>query len=522
MPTRNRRLNLVDQAADIAPSTTSPAGGADGPRLGLIAALAAVPDTTNAVPTELPVADMVAHPHNVRGTDLGDLRELADSIRGSGLIMPLVVAHAQAWQIHHPGQTLGGLWVIIAGHRRHAAALLAGLDTVPVVVRDDLADPAQTTTAMLIENIHRQDLAPLDEAGGLAALVEAGLSQRDISRRTGISQAQVSKRLTLLKLSDRGKAALGRGAMSVDTALALLKLPAKIRDIVLTSGARPDIDIAGRVRRALIEVEDKRRHDQVVASLKAEGVTVVESLRDLDGEQAHAFLYAPDDIAAARAAGLAFAHVAPWARHLNNVSWYCTQAPPWPWQPSQAAADTTDGGPSDSTGITPADPVEDAAGARQQYLRGYLTLPLADNAAAVLAQLVLINSRDQAASWDLDLDLVHLLGDPQPDTDEDADQAFLAVLDADHHTQLRYALANQFARGERCLPHHWRDRDGRLRWNLTSDNLAYLALVATLGHPLSPVEHQAFVGALSPDQDHPGYDSDRQAALRAGVTVPEQ
>ena len=520
MPPRNRRLNLVDQAADITPTTTSP----DGPRLGLIAALAAVPDTTNTVPTELPVADLVAHPHNVRGTDLGDLSELADSIRGSGVIMPLVVAHAQAWQVHHPGQDLGGLWVIIAGHRRHAAALLAGLETVPVVVRDDLADPAQTTTAMLIENIHRQDLAPLDEAGGLAALVEAGLSQRDISRRTGISQAQVSKRLTLLKLSDRGKAALGRGAMSVDTALALLKLPAKIRDIVLTSGARPDIDIAGRVHRALIEVDDKRRHDQVVASLKAEGVTVVESLRDLDGEQAHAFLYAPDDIAAARAAGLAFAHVAPWARNLNNVSWYCTQAPPWPWQPSQDDADTANGGLSDSSGITPADPVEDAAGARQQYLRGYLTLPLADNAAAVLAQLVLINSRNEPGWHGIDLDLVDLLGAALPDTDADMDahETFLEIMDADLQTQLRYALANQFARGELGLTRHWRDRDGQLRWDLGSPNLAYLALVAALGHPLSPVEHKAFVGALSHDQDHPGYDSDRQAAIRAGVTVPEQ
>ena len=176
--------------------------------------------------TVVPLAALAAHPENPR-TDLGDLTELAASIAAQGLFEPLVVVTVAAYareggQRGYPGPAF--THVIVMGHRRAAAAAVAGRDAVPVIVRDDLAG-APAIAAMIAENRHRADLDPLAEARAMSALIERhGWRQRRVAAEIGCSQAHVSKRMSLLQLPDRARDALADGKVSVETALELQKL----------------------------------------------------------------------------------------------------------------------------------------------------------------------------------------------------------------------------------------------------------------------------------------------------------
>src|SRR5512143_1986449 len=102
--------------------------------------------------TEAPVRAIVPNPHQPRTQfDEQTLRELADSIREHGLIQPLIVMRTSEDQ-----------YTLIAGERRWRAAQIAGLDVVPVVVKD--AAPQQMLEMALVENVQRADLNPLEEA----------------------------------------------------------------------------------------------------------------------------------------------------------------------------------------------------------------------------------------------------------------------------------------------------------------------------------------------------------------------
>lgn len=138
---------------------------------------------------KVPISHVFPHPGNVRA-NVGDVKDLAASIREQGIIQPLIVAVRD-----------GGGLVLIAGHRRLAAAKLAGLKSVPVVVRRDLT-ANEIFQAMLVENLHRVDLSPLEEARALGRLVAAGIPQKDLARRIGRSAAHVSTRLLLNDLPD--------------------------------------------------------------------------------------------------------------------------------------------------------------------------------------------------------------------------------------------------------------------------------------------------------------------------------
>lgn len=136
------------------------------------------------------------HPGNVR-RQLGDLTELALSIREHGIIQPLVVQPLP-----------DDRYRLVTGHRRAAASALAGRTTVPVVLRDDL-DPAAVLAVMLVENMQRQSLSPLEEAHALASLKNmTGCTQGDLARNVGRSVAWVSSRLSLLELDEAEAAEL--------------------------------------------------------------------------------------------------------------------------------------------------------------------------------------------------------------------------------------------------------------------------------------------------------------------------
>ncbi|HEY58871.1 MAG TPA: ParB/RepB/Spo0J family partition protein [Anaerolineae bacterium] len=142
------------------------------------------------------------------------LEELAQSIREHGVLQPLIVTQGES-----PGQ-----YLLIAGERRWRAAQRAGLQRVPVIVRE--ATDQQRLELALIENLQRDDLDPLETAEAYRQLHEEfGLSHEAIAQQVGKSRVAVSNALRLLKLPAEVKRALQRGHISEGHARALLGLP---------------------------------------------------------------------------------------------------------------------------------------------------------------------------------------------------------------------------------------------------------------------------------------------------------
>jgi ParB family chromosome partitioning protein len=141
------------------------------------------------------------------------LRELADSIREHGIIQPLVVSRDE-----------DGGYRLIAGERRLQAARLAGLEKVPVVIRE--ASGTDLLELALIENIQRADLNAIEEAMAYRRLTEEyGLTQEDAARRVGKSRVAVANALRLLQLESEIRRSLVAGEITEGHARALLGLP---------------------------------------------------------------------------------------------------------------------------------------------------------------------------------------------------------------------------------------------------------------------------------------------------------
>ena len=168
-------------------------------------------------PATLLLADMVPGMYQPRTRmDEGALYELAESIKAQGIMQPILVRKLAE------GQN-AGKYEIIAGERRFRAARLAGLDSVPVLVRDV---PNESAAAMaLIENIQREDLNPLEEAQGLQRLVrEFGLTHEQAAQAVGRSRSAASNLLRLLNLADPVQTMLMAGDLDMGHARALLAL----------------------------------------------------------------------------------------------------------------------------------------------------------------------------------------------------------------------------------------------------------------------------------------------------------
>lgn len=138
------------------------------------------------------------------------LSELADSIARHGLIQPIVVR-----------PTLNGRYMIIAGERRWRACRMAGLNEVPIIVKD--TDDRTLMELALIENLQREDLNAVEEALGYKALIEDfDLTQEEVAHRMGKSRSAVTNSLRLLALNEAELEALRRGTISAGHARALL------------------------------------------------------------------------------------------------------------------------------------------------------------------------------------------------------------------------------------------------------------------------------------------------------------
>lgn len=187
------------------------------------------------LPATLPLSQLVPGQYQPRThMDEGALYELAESIKAQGIMQPILVRllddkQAQLQQQKQGTQAEGKLlpdmplYEIIAGERRFRAARLAGLEHVPVLVRNV---PDQTAAAMaLIENMQREDLNALEEAQGLQRLInEFGLTHEQAAQAVGRSRSAASNLLRLLQLAQPVQTMLMAGDLDMGHARALLSL----------------------------------------------------------------------------------------------------------------------------------------------------------------------------------------------------------------------------------------------------------------------------------------------------------
>jgi len=146
------------------------------------------------------------------------LEQLAESIKTHGVLTPLLVRRVS------DGEGTGERYVLIAGERRLRASGLAGLDEVPVCIREDVASRAQLELA-LVENLQREDLDPIETATSYQRLVEEfGLTQAEVARRVGKDRATVANAIRLLRLPEFALIELRAGRITAGHAKALLGL----------------------------------------------------------------------------------------------------------------------------------------------------------------------------------------------------------------------------------------------------------------------------------------------------------
>lgn len=158
----------------------------------------------------LNVENIFPHPKNPR-KDLGDLTELADSIKANGIMQNLTVIR-QPWSVN---DTKPVNYTVIIGHRRLAAAIKAGLLEVPCVITE-MNEKKQLAT-MLLENMQRSDLTVYEQAEGFQMMIDFGTNVGEISKKTGFSETTVRRRVKLLDLDkDKFKSSVERGATLKD------------------------------------------------------------------------------------------------------------------------------------------------------------------------------------------------------------------------------------------------------------------------------------------------------------------
>ena len=174
---------------------------------------AAIGDDDGPTLVEIPVAEIVANPHQPRvHFDEETLGELAASIAQIGVLQPVLV------------RRVGERYQLIAGERRWRAARRAGLPTVPAVIR--VTDDVSAVEQALVENLHRADLTPLEEASAYQQLIEDfELTHDDVAQRVGKSRSAVTNTLRLLGLPPAVQHLLADGKLSAGHARALLGTP---------------------------------------------------------------------------------------------------------------------------------------------------------------------------------------------------------------------------------------------------------------------------------------------------------
>ncbi|MBK9386687.1 MAG: ParB/RepB/Spo0J family partition protein [Planctomycetes bacterium] len=174
---------------------------------------AAAPAMEPTAGSHLPIERIKPNPHQPRKVfDSQDLAELAQTIKDRGVLQPVVVR-----------PIANGNYELIAGERRWRASQLAGLQEIPVVVRQDVNDREMLILA-LVENVQRRDLDAIEKARGFAELATSGATQDEIATWVGMNRASISNFIRLLDLPEDVQQLVSRGHLKMGHARALLGL----------------------------------------------------------------------------------------------------------------------------------------------------------------------------------------------------------------------------------------------------------------------------------------------------------
>ncbi len=191
-----------------------------------------LPEDTFEENTEIffcPLEAISPSPYQPRLAKDEGLEELAASIKEKGILQPLLVR-----------EVTPGFYELVAGERRYQAAKMAGLERVPVIVKD--LSPQEVLELALIENLQRKDLNPIEEARGYQRLIdEFGLTQEEVAQKVGKDRSTIANALRLLKLPEDLQEDVLTGRISAGHARALLSLenPAlmrRVRQEILAKG----------------------------------------------------------------------------------------------------------------------------------------------------------------------------------------------------------------------------------------------------------------------------------------------
>ena len=261
-----RRPNMSDRLSGPAPDTTNNVTPITRGRDAFTAEAAPATATGTAVEVSVDLID--PSPQNPRSS-LGDLKELAASIKELGVLQPILV------------RPNGDRYDLIYGHRRLAAAKLAKRPTVPVFFAGQ--DDERDHETRLVENLHREDLSPLDEARAYQQLLELGVAngQRGLAKRIQVPQTRISRRLALLHLPVKVQEELDAERITLNDATALTKLtddPERLARAIKDAAYYGGIEkaVTREVTAAKKEAEQQAKLDKLRAELRAAGVSIIE------------------------------------------------------------------------------------------------------------------------------------------------------------------------------------------------------------------------------------------------------
>lgn len=195
-----------------------------------------------------------------REFDTEALLALSESIRQHGILQPPVVRRLAD----------GERYELIAGERRVRAARMAGLMTIPCLVRE--SDPDESAELSIIENLQRRDLGLFEEATAIAALCDRfHMTQEQVAARLTVSQSYVANKLRLLRLSEEARAVIAEGRLTERHARAALRLPGERQIMALRHMAEEGMNVAAAdryIERLLAEKRPRARHAGVIKDIR--------------------------------------------------------------------------------------------------------------------------------------------------------------------------------------------------------------------------------------------------------------
>lgn len=230
------------------------------------------------------VGNVHPHPRNVR-RELRGVDELAESIKTGGLHQPLVVAPAL------PGGGDDAGYILVMGHRRHAAAQSLGWSQVPCVIRHDLDTDAKVLEAMLAENMARSDLSPTEEGDAFQALLDLDVKPAKIAKAAGRSPKHVRDRVTVAAQPEKVRQAVDDRQITLANALTLAELAddhelyARVEQAIGTPRFDYEVERAVTIRANIKAERDKRTELTAAGYIEATETEMDSRSAPVDGHQ---------------------------------------------------------------------------------------------------------------------------------------------------------------------------------------------------------------------------------------------